>query len=68
MSGAVEIRTAKSFAAGSAVRDRLRLLASDDGWSLVRPDGELLFRALGTRARHECLQFARAHGALAVFS
>ncbi len=46
----------------------VKLLPSGDGWSLVGPDGELLFQALGTRGRRACLEFARAHGVLAVFS
>jgi hypothetical protein len=53
---------------GSEPPALLRLLPSDDGWSLVRPDGRLVFRALGYRARQQCLEFARAHGVLAVFS
>jgi hypothetical protein len=47
---------------------RLRLLPSGDGWSLVGPDGKVVFQALGNGGRRECLQFARAHGVLAVFS
>jgi hypothetical protein len=47
---------------------RLRLVQSGDGWSLVDPEGELVFRALGTNARRRCLEFARARGVLAVFS
>jgi hypothetical protein len=47
---------------------RLRLLPSRDGWSLLGPDGELVFQALGTRGRRQCLEFAQAQGVLAVFS
>ena len=47
---------------------RFRLLPTSDGWSLVGPDGAVAFRGLGARARRECLEFARAHGVLAVFS
>jgi hypothetical protein len=46
----------------------LRLLPSGDGWSLVGPDGELVFHALGVHGRRHCLEFARAEGVLAVFS
>jgi hypothetical protein len=47
---------------------RLRLLPSGDGWSLVGPDGKLVFQALGSRGRRQCLEFARAHGVLAISS
>jgi hypothetical protein len=46
----------------------LLLRPSDDGWTLLTPAGELVFRGLGARARRECLEFARAVGALAVIS
>lgn len=45
---------------------RLRLLPSGDGYSLVAPDGTLVFHALGVHGRHRCLQFARATGSLTV--
>lgn len=49
--------------------DRYPILApSEDGWSLVGPAGELLFRGLGARGRRECLEFARDHGIVAVMS
>jgi hypothetical protein len=47
---------------------RLNLRATDAGWSLVAPDGELVFEAPGTRGRQRCLAFARAHGVLRVVS
>lgn len=46
----------------------LRLLPSGDGWSLVGPEGNVVFEALGSYGRRRCLEFARAHGVLAVFS
>lgn len=46
----------------------LRLLPSGDGWSLIGSDGRLVFKALGPRGRRRCLEFARAHGVLALFS
>jgi hypothetical protein len=48
--------------------ERLRLLASGDGWSLIGPTGKLVFSALGTSGRRACLEFARARGILVVFS
>ena len=47
---------------------RLRLLANGDGWALVGPDGEIVFQALGTRGRRQCLEYAQAEGVLAVIS
>ncbi len=44
------------------------LTPTEDGWSLVGPTGELLFRALGVRGRRECLEFARDSGLVAVMS
>ncbi len=44
------------------------LAPTEDGWSLVGPAGELLFRGFGVRGRRECLEFARDHGIVAVMS
>lgn len=49
-------------------RERMRLLPTDDGWSLVGPDDELVFAARGRRGRRRCLAFARAHGVLRLTS
>lgn len=46
----------------------LRLLPTGDGWTLIDRDGRVVFEALGTRARHDCLEFARARGVLGVVS
>ena len=46
---------------------RLRLLPSGDGWSLVAPDGKLVFHALGATGRRRCLETARARGVLAIY-
>ena len=52
----------------SDVRVRLRLLPSGDGWSLVGPEGQLVFHALGTQGRRRCLEYARGRGALVLVS
>ncbi|HLJ04199.1 MAG TPA: hypothetical protein VKT31_12210 [Solirubrobacteraceae bacterium] len=59
---------ARASAAGSSLidRSRLRLLPSGDGWSLLGPDGELVFSAPGLSARRRCLEFAQAEGVLAL--
>ena len=55
--------------AGPAARARqLRLLPNGDGWSLVNLDGELVFSALGTGGRRECLNFAATHGVVALIA
>ena len=46
----------------------LTLRATGDGWALLGPEGEIVFRGLGVRGRHACLEFARERGVLAVFS
>jgi hypothetical protein len=51
-----------------ALGERLTLLPTEDGWSLVGPKGELVFRGLGTGGRRQCLEFAREHGVLWVRS
>ncbi len=43
---------------------QLRLLPNGDGWSLVNLHGELVYSALGTRGRRQCLSFAEEHGIL----
>jgi hypothetical protein len=65
---ALEVRGLRGSAAREARTARPTLRASDDGWSLIGADGELLFRGLGLRGRHECLEAARALGLPAVFS
>jgi hypothetical protein len=47
---------------------RLRLLASGDGWSLIGPDGHLVFQALGIQGRRRCLEYAHSEGVLAILS
>jgi hypothetical protein len=46
----------------------LKLLPTGDGWSLIGQDGKVVFEALGTDARHQCLEFARARGVLGLLS
>jgi hypothetical protein len=59
---------AVQFAESAAAPACPMLRPTEDGWSLVAPTGELLFRGLGLRARRECLEYARDHGVLAVMS
>lgn len=50
----------------AAASVRLSLLQSGDGWSLVDPDGRLVFSAKGFGGRRACLEFAQAKGVLAI--
>jgi hypothetical protein len=70
MHGATPIAISLPRSRPAAVCDApwLRLLPSGEGWSLVRPNGGLVFQALGTGGRRECLEFARAHGVVALLS
>jgi hypothetical protein len=61
-------RAPKPAFASDTLRARLRLLQSGDGWSLVGPDGELMFHALGIQGRRRCLEYAYAEGALTISS
>jgi len=48
--------------------ERLRLLPSGDGWSLIGRGGEPVFFGLGVSGRRRCLEFARSRGVLTLFS
>lgn len=61
-------RTARASRHATAGTARLRLLPSGDGWSLVGPNGALVFSALGVSGRQRCLEFAQAAGVVALAS
>jgi hypothetical protein len=65
---AFTIRTAERRAYHGTGHDCLILRPTEDGWSLISPSGELVFRGLGTAGRRHCLEFARDHGVLSVLS
>lgn len=65
---ALEVRGLNGPMARETRTLRPTLRASDDGWSLIDADGELLFRGLGLGGRHQCLQAAHDLGLPAVFS
>jgi hypothetical protein len=46
----------------------LLLRPTEDGWSLVTPAGEVIYRGLGTGARRRCLEIAYERGAPTVLS
>jgi hypothetical protein len=47
---------------------RLLLRPNEDGWSLLTPQGELVYRGDGPEARRRSLEVAYERGALAVLS
>ena len=63
---AIEVRAGLKL--GDGPPDRLWLRATTDGWSLLDPSGKVLFQGLGQAARHQCLEYARSRGVLAVLS
>jgi hypothetical protein len=46
----------------------LILRATEDGWSLITPAGDVVYRGLGTGARRRCLEIAYERGAATVLS
>jgi hypothetical protein len=65
---AVEICSDERSQATVHSHARLILRPTEDGWSLIGPDGHLVFRGFGLKGRRECLEFARGCGVHAVFS
>jgi hypothetical protein len=65
---AVEISGSTGARVWGSLKTRVILRPTEDGWSLIGPDGELVFRGFGLKGRRECLEFARARGIHAVFS
>jgi hypothetical protein len=65
---AFELRLPRDAAKRDRYAHTMTLKPSADGWSLIGPDGEVLFRGLGTSARRQCLQRARELGVLTVVS
>jgi hypothetical protein len=54
--------------AAESSNDHWRLLPTEDGWSLIRPSGEVACRALGAFGRRRCLELAHDLGVLVVYS
>jgi hypothetical protein len=63
---AIELRLDPQPYRGFASAQRLSLRATGDGWSLLAPDGSLVFRGFGVAGRRQCLEFAVDRGVLAV--
>jgi hypothetical protein len=67
-SAAFELRPGGEASERRAVPMTCLLRPTEDGWSLLAPNGQVVFRGLGTASRRQCLEFARSHGVLAVVS
>jgi hypothetical protein len=50
----------------AGLEERLWLRATDDGWSLVTSDGDVVFSGIGAGSRRACLRRAADLGVLAV--
>ncbi len=46
----------------------LLLRPTEDGWSLITPDGQVVYRGLGLSSRRRCLEIAVERGAATVLS
>jgi hypothetical protein len=67
-SAAVELHTSHRTRAAHRATSQLLLRPTEDGWSLLTPDGGLVLRGFGLGSRRQCLQYARALGVLTVAS
>jgi hypothetical protein len=67
-SAAFEMRGGHQALTRAAANQRYSLRATEDGWSLLAPSGEVIFRGFGLASRRACLEFARDSGVLAVVS
>jgi hypothetical protein len=65
---AFELRHGAEGRIRGATVQPVSLRATEDGWSLLDANGEVIFRGFGRGARHECLELAHNLGVLAVLS
>jgi hypothetical protein len=65
---AIEISAAENSDLRSTAPGYLLLRPTEDGWSLIAPDGELVYRGLGIGSRRRCLEIAVERGAATVLS
>jgi hypothetical protein len=65
---AIEVSAAAKSAATTPGGGYLVLRPTEDGWSLITPDGEVVYRGLGLDSRRRCLQIAVERGAATVLS
>lgn len=65
---AIEISMAEKTDAHGTRGGYLFLRPTEDGWSLITPDGEVVYRGLGLGSRRRCLEIAVERGAATVLS
>ena len=65
---AIEISAGEKSNTRSTAGGYLLLRPTEDGWSLLAPDGELVYRGLGIDSRRRCLEIAVERGAATVLS
>jgi hypothetical protein len=63
---AIELHTSPPAQVHHRAASQLLLRPTEDGWSLLTPDGALVLRGFGLGSRRQCLQYARALGVLTV--
>jgi hypothetical protein len=63
-----DVRAHRAWAARTRDSAALKLVPDDGGWSLVRLNGDLVFKAAGAYGRQACLTFAYAEGVPTVLS
>lgn len=67
-SAACEVTFGREGLRSGAVTRRCSLRATEDGWSLLAPDGKVIFRGRGLTSRRECLEIARELGVMVVIT
>ena len=65
---AFAISAAKKPDVQSTAGGYLILRPTEDGWSLITPDGQVVYRGLGLSSRRRCLEIAVERGAATVLS
>lgn len=65
---AIEISAAEKPDVQSTAGGYLVLRPTEDGWSLVTPEGEVVYRGLGIASRRRCLEIAVERGVATVRS
>jgi hypothetical protein len=65
---AIEISADEKPDVQCAAGGYLVLRPTEDGWSLITPDGEVVYRGLGIASRRRCLEIAVERGAATVLS
>lgn len=65
---AIELSGAEKSNTRGTAGGYLLLRPTEDGWSLIAPDGEVVYRGLGMGSRRRCLEIAVERGAATVRS